>query len=168
LVNVGITGHRGLSAEITAQVSSTLDFLLSDYDPEGLLGGQGTADLVGLTCLADGADTLFADHVLAFGGQIEAIVPATKYRAGFPEEHQRDFDRLLTQANEVHRLDFTESDSEAHMAASVLMLSLVTQLIAVWDGQPSRGYGGTADVVAEAKRRNIPVHVVWPAGATRP
>ncbi|MFF4619567.1 hypothetical protein [Nonomuraea jabiensis] len=40
-------------------------------------------------------------------------------------------------------------------------------LFAVWDGQPARGYGGTADVVAEARRRGVPVRVIWPEGARR-
>jgi hypothetical protein len=37
----------------------------------------------------------------------------------------------------------------------------------VWDGQPARGYGGTADVVAYAKRTGVPYSVIWPEGATR-
>ena len=53
------------------------------------------------------------------------------------------------------------------MAASQSMLDLVDTLIAVWDGQPARGYGGTADVVNEARRRGTPVLIVWPDGASR-
>jgi hypothetical protein len=33
------------------------------------------------------------------------------------------------------------------------------------DGKPTRGYGGTADVVAYARERNTPVRVVWTDGA---
>jgi hypothetical protein len=40
-------------------------------------------------------------------------------------------------------------------------------LLAVWDGQPARGPGGTGDVVAYARARGTPVEVVWPAGAAR-
>ena len=47
------------------------------------------------------------------------------------------------------------------------MLAKADRLFAVWDGQPARGYGGTADVVAEARARGIPVTVIWPEGATR-
>jgi hypothetical protein len=53
------------------------------------------------------------------------------------------------------------------MAASMLMIDTADELIAVWDGQPARGYGGTADVVAYARRRGKPVHVIWPDGAER-
>jgi hypothetical protein len=53
------------------------------------------------------------------------------------------------------------------MAGSEILVGLVDELIAVWDGEPARGYGGTADVVAYAKRQGIPVRIVWPEGAAR-
>jgi hypothetical protein len=59
-------------------------------------------------------------------------------------------------AVKVHQLDFTES----HMATSELMISMVSELLAVWDRQPARGYGGTADVVAHARDRGRRVRLV--------
>jgi hypothetical protein len=53
------------------------------------------------------------------------------------------------------------------MAASRLMIDTADELLAVWDGQPARGHGGTADVVAYARSHGKPVHVIWPAGAER-
>jgi hypothetical protein len=53
------------------------------------------------------------------------------------------------------------------MAASKLMVDEADELYAVWDGQPARSYGGTADVVAYAREHGIPVRVIWPAGAQR-
>ncbi|GAB2826863.1 hypothetical protein GCM10027073_64840 [Streptomyces chlorus] len=41
------------------------------------------------------------------------------------------------------------------------------ELLAVWDGKPARGFGGTADVVSYAERSGTPVRVLWPEGATR-
>jgi hypothetical protein len=43
----------------------------------------------------------------------------------------------------------------------------IDELWAVWDGQPTRGYGGTADVVALARQRAGPVTVFLSEGATR-
>jgi hypothetical protein len=48
------------------------------------------------------------------------------------------------------------------MAGSERMLDLADELVAVWDGLPARGHGGTADVVAVALDRGIPVTVIWP------
>ena len=108
MVAVGITGHRNLPAELAEQVSALLRAEIAALD-------LGPGELVGVTCLADGADTLFAREILAHGGTLEVIVPAEQHR----------------------------------------------------DGLPARGYGGTADVVGEARALQLPVRVVWPVGAVR-
>jgi hypothetical protein len=123
--------------------------------------------LVGVSNLADGADQLFAQAILDAGGQLDVIVPAAQYRDRLPESAHAAYDRLLAKAFSVHRLDRTESDEDAHMEASKIMLDRADRLFAVWDGKAARGYGGTADVVAEARQRGIPVTIIWPDGATR-
>lgn len=65
------------------------------------------------------------------------------------------------------RLDHHESTSQSHMDASMYMLGRADRLLAVWDGQPARGYGGTADVVDAAEQQGVPVTVIWPDGASR-
>jgi hypothetical protein len=47
------------------------------------------------------------------------------------------------------------------------MIDAADKLYAVWDGEPARSYGGTADVVAYARERGTPVLVIWPDGAQR-
>lgn len=74
---------------------------------------------------------------------------------------------LLGSAVEVHRTGLAESGSHAHQAGSEILVGLVDRLLAVWDGKPARGYGGTADVVAYARRTGVPVRVLWPEGASR-
>jgi hypothetical protein len=123
--------------------------------------------VVGVSNLADGADQLSARAVLDAGGQLEVIIPAARYRDGLPECAHATYDALLSRASSVRRLDRIESDEDAHMEASRAMLDLAERLFAVWDGKPARGYGGTADVVAEARDRGIPVTVIWPEGASR-
>lgn len=154
---IGITGHRGLPPLTVHLVEQALRDALAEY------GGGVT----GVSALADGADQLFARAVLDQGGLIEVIVPAARYRDGLPAQCQPEYDDLLGHAVRVHRLDFTESTSESHMAASELMVSMVDELLAVWDQQPARSYGGTADVVAHARDRGLMMRVIWPDGATR-
>ena len=155
---VGITGHRGLNAATSTLVDTAI---------RENLRSQGGGDLVGVTCLADGADTIFAQAVLDLGGAIEVIVPAAGYREGLPAEHHPTYDRLLGMASAVHRLGYAESNSEAHMAASLRMIDMISELFAVWDGKPARGYGGTADVVAAARQKGRSVVILWPEGSTR-
>ncbi|GLF95217.1 hypothetical protein SYYSPA8_12990 [Streptomyces yaizuensis] len=61
----------------------------------------------------------------------------------------------------------TGSTSKAHQAGSELLVDRCDLLIAIWDGSPARGYGGTADVVHYARRSSTPVTILWPEGATR-
>jgi hypothetical protein len=157
-MRVGITGHRGLPEAVAEQVRMDLRTALTGFDAQ---------DLVGISCIADGPDAWFAEIVLDLGGRLEVVIPASDYRAGLPAWHHPVYDRLLRHAAEVHETGLTESDAQAHMAGSEILVGLADVLLAVWDGRPARGYGGTADVVAYAERNGVPVRVVWPAGATR-
>ncbi|HEY4018254.1 MAG TPA: hypothetical protein VGM75_06180 [Pseudonocardiaceae bacterium] len=74
---------------------------------------------------------------------------------------------MISKAAVVRTMPFAKSDADAYMAASEHILSTADALIAVWDGQPSTDYGGTADVVEAARKRGIPVTRVWPDGAAR-
>ena len=158
MTRLAVSGHRGLPPDTARLVADALGAEVARHaDPR----------LVGVTLLADGPDTMFAESVLALGGALVVIVAAERYRDGLPFEHHGTYDALLGRASEVISLDRVESDSKAHMAASLVMLDRADHLLAVWNGQPAKGYGGTADVVAAARERGIPVTVVWPAGARR-
>jgi hypothetical protein len=157
-MRIAITGHRGLPDSTERLVDRAIREQLAAY-PD--------TELVGLSNLADGADQLFAEAVLDAGGQLDVIVPAAKYRDGLPEAAHATYDALLSRAASVRRLNRIESTEDAHMEASKTMLDRADRLFAVWDGKPARGYGGTADVVAEARDRGIPVTVIWPEGANR-
>ena len=123
--------------------------------------------VTGLSCLADGADQVFARAVLDAGGMLEAVIPARRYREGLPAEALSEYDALMASAVAVHRIDYTDSTPQAHMVASEFMVDQVDELWAVWDGQPARSYGGTADVVAYARDHGATVQVIWPEGARR-
>ncbi|MEY9211290.1 hypothetical protein NI17_011095 [Thermobifida halotolerans] len=154
---VAVTGHRGLPAETSRLVTVGLRELLAAFGPAP----------TGLSCLADGADTLFARVLLESGGTLEVVVPASGYRDSLPAEHHAVYDALLARAAAVRRLPFTESTPEAHLAAGRLLVESCDVLVAVWDGAPARGPGGTADIVAHARERRCPVRIVWPPGARR-
>jgi hypothetical protein len=154
---IAISGHRGLNVHTADLIDQAIRERLS----------KSPAGITGLSCLADGADQIFARAVVNLGGTFEVIIPAEEYRSGLPAEAHAEYDDLLTRAITVHRLPFVESTSESHMAASKLMVDEADELYAVWDGKPARAYGGTADVVAYARDHDTPVQVIWPAGATR-
>ncbi|MFE3795174.1 hypothetical protein [Nocardia tengchongensis] len=162
MTGVAITGHRGLPA-------ATLDLVDRALRLEVALRMRpGGPPPVGVSCLAHGPDSLFAQTILDAGGRLIAVVPARRYRDSLPASHHAAYDRLLAAADRVIEVDREESNSEAHQAGSLRMLDEAGELLAVWDGLPARGFGGTADVVATAHARGLPVTVLWPEGSERP
>ncbi len=159
LARIGITGHMKLSRDSAPLVAEAL---------RDVLQACNEREVVGISCLAQGSDQIFARVVLECGGAIEVILPATDYRdRKVKPDNLGEFDDLIRRAQVVRTLPFEKSNRDAYMAASGEVLSSVDSLIAVWDGKPSGGYSGTADVVAAARGRGIPVTVVWPDGAGR-
>jgi hypothetical protein len=128
---------------------------------------SGPDGVVGLSCLAEGPDQLFARAVLDRGGTLEAVIPAELYRDELPAGVRAEYDALIARAAAVHRLPRRVPDPDAHMAAGAYMVDRADELWAVWDGKPARGPGGTADVVAYARNHDTPVKIIWPEGATR-
>lgn len=157
MIRIAGAGHRNLPPATAELVRAAIHAELSPLAP----------DLVGISFLADGADAIFARTVLDVGGTIEAVVPAARYRDGLPPDHQPVYDELLSSAVTVHQREAIASTPEAHMEASKFMIGLGDELLAVWNGQPARGYGGTADIVAYARSLGVPVRVIWPEGSRR-
>ncbi|MEV4566807.1 hypothetical protein AB0K12_23825 [Nonomuraea sp. NPDC049419] len=158
MMRIGVTGHMNLTSDTARLVSDALRAHLKGVDGE----------LVGVSCIARGADSLFADAVLAAGGALEVVLPSRDYRAVKVKlDHAEQFDRLMAAASTVRVMDFDQASREAYEAANEAVLSSIDELVAVWDGQPGTGRGGTAEVVAEARERGLVVTVIWPAGAAR-
>ena len=157
-MRIGVTGHSNLSPDTVPLVAAALRALLTDIP----------APIVGVSCLARGADQVFARAVLELGGELEVVLPAGDYRERkVKPSNAADFDELLGKADTVTTMPFAESNRDAYLAASEHMLATVDRMVAVWDGQPSDGRGGTGDVVATARERGLPLTVTWPDGSNR-
>ena len=151
---VGITGHVELSEEIATWVVEALTVRLKAVPQHGWRG---------ITCLARGADQMFAKVLLTLKARYEVILPAADYRQRMIDDGSAEpFADLLARADEVETMPYPTSSRQAYLAASEAMLSRCDLLLAVWDGQPSRQVGDTADVVAKARARQIPITVIWP------
>jgi hypothetical protein len=157
-MRVGGTGHRLLDTETARLVERALHERLARL---------ATDVLIGVSSLAEGADQLFAEAVLALGGSLEVVLPAERYRDELPAASLAAYDRLLARASEVHCLTYDDVTDDAYMAAGRVMVHRSDLVVAVWDGCEARGLGGTGDVVAYARERGVPVEVVWPRGALR-
>ena len=147
-MKVGITGHQDLrSSETVMWVRATLDRLIED-----------SRVTEGFTCLADGADQLYAELLAKKGIPYTPILPCRRYEAVFQDEGARErFHTLLSAASKIVWLDFDRPCQAAFFEAGKEVVDRSDMVCAVWDGQPARGLGGTADVVSYALTRRVPV-----------
>lgn len=156
---IAVTGHMNLSPDTVDAVRDEIAQALSRHDP---------AELTGLSCIARGADTLFAEEVIRLNGSLEVYLPSTDYRdQKVKPDHLSTFDRLVKAATVVHVMPFTSANREAYEATNEAMLATCDQLYAVWDGQNPVDQGGTGAVVSAARSRGLPVRIFWPDGARR-
>jgi hypothetical protein len=154
---IGITGHRDLPDATCKLVAAAIAIEL-----------RGLGSVHGFSSLAEGADQIFAEQVLKLGGALTAVIPSADYGRSFETSAGKaTYRRLRAQATEAIELPFRSSSGEAYLAAGQRVVGLADQLLAVWDGTPSRGVGGTADVVAFAEERGVPTTVLWPPGSRR-
>jgi hypothetical protein len=159
MARIGISGHMNLTPATETLVQEALRELLS---------AEPATELVGISCLARGADQLFAREVLDLGGQLIVVLPSANYREQkVRPENQALFDELLGKATEIRTIPLAQSNRAAYEAANMVLLDLAERLVAVWDGQSPTDQGGTGAVVEQAHQLGKPVHVVWPEGAER-
>ena len=180
---VGVTGHRpdpakGRPAPDVSGLRRTLATLLRQIADvvHGVAGAHATAfDLAAsanprgtvrlVSALAEGADQWAADEALKAGYELHCPIPFAPdvYVATFTDaESQQEFARLREYAT-VFALDGTRQGNapseDAYEAVEHALVNQSDLLLAVWDGLPPQGRGGTGAVVLAALQRGIPV--VW-------
>jgi hypothetical protein len=157
MTRVGITGHRDLHDCTQRLVRAAVATQLAAYRP-----------LHGISALAEGADQIFAQQVLEARGALTAVIPSSGYVDAFETAAGRAAYRdLRSRATEVIELPYERPSDYAYWAAGRRVVCLSDVMLAVWDGGPSGGVGGTADVVTFAGERGVPTTVVWPPGSRR-
>jgi hypothetical protein len=111
--------------------------------------------------IADGADQIAADLALELGWELQAILPFSRdvYRASLANDGARErFDALIECACCLLELPGDPDDSlDAYIMTGRATVAHCDVLIAVWDGKPPRGRGGTGEVVQLALTRGTAI-----------
>ncbi len=152
---VAVSGHRGLGdAAQQERLRSQCCQLLMEVKAKH-------PDVEALTAIAEGADTLFAETALELGIPLRVVLPFATYIEDFAEGPARErFLHLQKAAQSVETLNYAERSDDAYFAGGLWVVDRANLLVALWDGQPARGHGGTAEIVAYARSKNIPVEVI--------
>ena len=140
----------------------------------------------GFASAACGSDILFLECMLARKGEIQVVLPfePAEFRkssvdAAGPEWGRR-FERVLRRAAYIHVAgDHGKAPGDLAYEYTNLLIDGLGRLhagflgtevaaLAVWDGRPARGLGGTASAVRRWRSRGLPVEIVAPPARKRP
>jgi hypothetical protein len=181
--HIGVTGHRALPGADPEALRAAAAHLFRAIRAD--MARRHAADQVSaaplyrpdapicrcICGLAAGADSLFATAALAEGWHLVAVLPFARdeFAKDFAAGPERDeFFRLLAQAQACELDGDRARGGEPYADIGQQIVEQSDILLAVWDGLPPRGVGGTGDVVHRALARGVPVAILPPTGPATP
>lgn len=152
---IGASGHRDLGDAIAQQYAARcVRELLTSY-------AEQYPNLVLIAPLAIGADQLFVQIALDLNIPVEAVIPSEDYETDYALGEERAmYQQLLHQCRRIHPQPFSTHTDDAYLAAGRWIVEQSDILLLIWNGQPAKGRGGTADIAGYAWRTGRPfVHI---------
>ncbi len=153
---VGFTGHRQLadSVGVSAAITAALQEMRKDSPGEW----------IAMSSAAAGADLMFVRAAFSLGMGWEAILPLplVDFERDFPAADWPEVRTLLARAERTEVAAEPGSREESYLSGGFEIVNNCDLLLAVWDGMPARGKGGTADVVAYARAMGRPIIIINP------
>lgn len=148
---VGVSGHRHLHVDdaLVAAVDDALARCERLPGPWTLVEG-----------LAIGADALVAERALDRADwALEALLPLplADYADDFAADERPGLDALVARAARAAAVDGPRERPACYAAQGAEVVARSDVLLALWNGAPARGPGGTAEVVACAREAGRPI-----------
>jgi hypothetical protein len=149
MFRIGIVGHRYLT-------NSEAIAFVTDQSLAALKRAQAEhPDVVALSAIAKGADTLFAEAALTLGIPLEIVRPFTDYVTDFGTlQAKKRYEALRAAARCEVILMYESRSNVAYEAAMNWIVKRSDLLLAAWDGLAAEGAGGTGDAVKQAAQLN--------------
>ncbi|MBL7733295.1 MAG: hypothetical protein JNM88_19160 [Chitinophagaceae bacterium] len=158
---IGITGHRRLKypKTIREEIRFSLQYFISIHT---------LPQVSAISAMAAGSDTIFAEEALALGIPVNAIFPfeEEEYQKDFTAEEWQQVMAVLSHPlctltiRHPGPVSSPEARTAAYLATGEFLVQQSAVLLAVWDEQPAKGRGGTAEIVQYALSHNREVHLV--------
>jgi hypothetical protein len=150
---IGFTGHRALQDEATCR-KAIFGFLEQQK-------ASASGIVYGVSSVAAGGDLLFAESCIQLGLPLRVLLPlpVEEFRRDFHEQTWARAEQVLSKAAAVEVRGGNPSREECYYECGIETVQQSRLLLALWDGGPSQGFGGTEDVVSFARGLGRPV--VW-------
>lgn len=142
-MTIGVTGHQLLGD------NDVVNWLTEELSKEIALLHPTRA----YSCLAIGADQIFAKLIVERKIPLISIIPSQNYHLTFDEIHKTLYRNLRQQSSEIITLQYKEPSEEAYMEAGKTIVGYSDTVFAIWDGLPAKGLGGTGDIVGYAMKQ---------------
>jgi hypothetical protein len=165
-LKVGFTGHRlnQLEPAQLPQVQYTIEETFRALRSVGIAAGTLRRPMLAVG-LAEGADRIAAYVALNNKCVMQAVIPYSipRYLRDFTSEVScSEFERLLSLAVsktyiDGETIDRLRGEFMGYAAAGSEIATHCDVLLAVWNGKPPKGPGGTAEVCALALSKGAPV-----------
>ena len=176
MLSVGVTGHRAevlpdRGLPVLRERIRDILLLIAEagnalYERERACFSDEKPHLRFVSPVADGADQIAAEVALELGWELQVILPFGRqtYRRSLANHKARaGFDALLERASSVLELPGDRRrELDAYVMTGRATVAHCDMLIAVWDGLPPRGRGGTGEVVQIAITHGTAVIHIMP------
>jgi hypothetical protein len=151
---IGFSGHRQI-ADPPGLAVAIAEVLVS-------LRKQAQGEWLGLSSVAEGGDQLFVEQVRSLGLAWHAILPLpnAEFAKDFTPVEWAAVERTLEHAEHVRVITENGSREDAYLDCGMATVDGADVLLAVWDGEPARGKGGTGDVVSYARTLGKPLVLI--------
>ncbi len=143
-MKLGITGHQNLGdAKQISKIKKKLTTLLLEKNIT-----------MGYTCLADGADQIFAEILYKIKKPYCVVIPSKNYEKTFNKQALKKYNQLIQTSLETITLSFNQPEEEAFYEAGKYIVENSDVVLAIWDGKEAQGLGGTGDIVKYCFKKN--------------
>jgi hypothetical protein len=148
---VGFTGHRKVPYEAKSR-QVIRDFLARQK-------ASHLGIVYGISSAASGGDQLFAESCLELEIPLRILLPrpAGQFRADFDDTSWQRTLRIMEKAISVEVTGRHESQTEQYYDCGIQTVAESQLLVALWDGLPARGAGGTQEMVSYARKTGHPI-----------
>lgn len=152
---VGFAGHRQLPDPAAAKLAIGRELAAIRETVSG--------ELVGISSAAAGADLLFIDACAEAGMKTVILLPFSEDQFAADFDDPKEWERARQAIAAAWWCEVSPGGEPAPAAYHVVArqcIEIADRMLFLWDGQPARGLGGTAESVEESVRRGLPARVI--------